>query len=91
VKVSLRPGVFPEQVAALESKIRSGDFTTADMRRCQQWQWDYARTLLEKPLDASFQAESLPAFSWEADAYPNAGKRGDVVNKDVERPTLRNK
>jgi len=91
VKVSLRPGVFPARVAALENKIRSGDFTVADMRRCQQWQWDYARTLLEKPLDASFQVESLPAFSWEADPYPNAGKRGDVVNKNVEQVTLRNK
>lgn len=84
VKVSLRPGVFPDRVAALENKIRSGDFTDADMRRCQQWQWDYARNLLQRPLDKSFQVESLPAFSWEPDPYPNAGKRGDVVNKNLK-------
>ena len=91
VKVSLRPGVFPERVATLENKIRSGDFTAADMKRCQQWQWDYARTLLEKPLGASFQVESLTAFSWEPDPYPNAGKRGDVINKNAEPAKSRNR
>jgi len=36
VKVSLKPGVFPDEVARFESKIRQGKFTIEDIRRCQQ-------------------------------------------------------
>ena len=92
VKVSLVPGVFPRELAALENTIRRGDFfTVADMDRCQQWQWDYARGLLQRPLRESFQVETLEAFSWSPDPYPNMGRRGDIVNKDIERPSSRRK
>ncbi len=84
VKVSLRSGVFPQRVAALENKIRSGDFSAAEMGQCQKLQWDYARGLLQKPLSESFQVEHLPAFSWEPDPCLHLGKRSDVVNKNVE-------
>jgi formylmethanofuran dehydrogenase subunit E len=86
VRVSLRPDVFPAQLAALERKVRSGDFNAADMDRCQRWQWDYARQLLQRPLRESFYVETLEALSWEPDPYPNAGNRWDIVNKNVARP-----
>lgn len=85
VKVSLRPGVFPDEVMRLEAKIRSGDFTVDDMRRCRQRQWEYARELLSRPLDESFSIEPLPSFVWQPDAYEHLGKRGDIVNKNVLR------
>jgi len=56
------------------------------MDRCQEWQWDYARKLLQKPLRESFHVETLEAFSWEPDPYPNVGNRGDIINKNVARP-----
>jgi len=43
VKVSLKDGVFPKDVADLENQIRKGDFTVEQMRLCQKKEWDYAR------------------------------------------------
>jgi len=86
VRVTLRPGVFPAELAAIENKIRNGDFTPAEMDRCQAWQWDYARSLLQKPLAESFRVEFLEGFSWEPDPYIHIGTRGDIANKNVKRP-----
>ncbi len=83
VKVALKPGVFPADVAQLEAKIRKGDFTNEEMRRCQQLQWDYARRLMQHPLAESFTVTPLTDFVWQPDAYEHLGKRGDVVNKNV--------
>lgn len=83
VKVELKPGVFPADVARLEAKIRSGDFSVADMRRCQQMEWDYARNLLQHPLAESFTITPLVNFKWQPDAYEHPGKRGDIINKNA--------
>ncbi len=83
VKVALKPGVFPAEVARLEAKIRRGDFSVADMRRCQQLEWDYARNLLQHPLTESFTVTPLANFTWQPDAYEHLGKRGDIINKNV--------
>jgi len=82
VKVSLRPGVFPPRVAELEKKLRSGDFTLEEMRQCQQLEWDYAKDLLNKPLEQSFMVEDLKGFTWTPDPYIHQGPRGDIVNKN---------
>lgn len=86
VKVSLKPGVFPNNVRTLEQKLRSGTFTLKEMRRCQQMEWDYARRLLNTPLDKSFKVVTLKGFHWTPDKYEHRGSRGDVVNKDCLRP-----
>ena len=91
VRVSARPGVFPTELAALENKIRRGDFTVADMEQCQAWQWDYARALLQKPLSESFDMEMLEGFSWEPDPYPHIGTRGDIANKNVDHRSSPNR
>jgi acetolactate decarboxylase len=83
VKVALNPDVFPSEVARLEAKIRSGDFSVADMRRCQQLEWDYARRLLQRPLAESFTVTPLAHFDWQPDTYEHLGKRGDVINKNM--------
>jgi formylmethanofuran dehydrogenase subunit E len=83
VKIALKPGVFPADVAQLEAKIRKGDFSEEEMQRCQQLQWDYARRLMQHPLAESFTVTPLPDFVWQPDSYEHLGKRGDVVNKNV--------
>jgi formylmethanofuran dehydrogenase subunit E len=82
VKVSLKPGVFPAEVSAIEKKIKSGQFTEQEMQQCQKLQWDYARNLLNRPLTESFVTEELKDFHWQADKYEHLGARGDVVNKN---------
>ena len=86
VKVALKPGVFPAEVSGLEAKIRKGEFSVDDMRRCQQLQWNYARSLMQRPLAESFTVTPLADFAWQPDAYEHLGKRGDVINKDVAPP-----
>jgi formylmethanofuran dehydrogenase subunit E len=83
VKVSLKSGLFPDEVTRLETKIRGGAFDSDDIRRCQRLQWEYARNLLSRPLKQSFGLESLPTFNWQPDVYEHLGKRGDIVNKNV--------
>ncbi len=87
VKVSLKPGVFPEEVLRLERAIRAGDFTIDDMRRCQELQWDYARNLMQRPASESFDVERMPSFDWKPDVYEHQGKRGDIINKNILRET----
>lgn len=81
VKVSLKPGIFPMEVAQLEKKLKSGTFTREEMRRCQRLQWDYARDLIHRPLKQSFVVEELEDFVWIPDPYINRGPRGDIINK----------
>ncbi len=83
VKVSLKEGVFPKEVADLEHQIRKGDFTVAQMRLCQQKEWDYARNLLNRPLEKSFKVQVLKDFNWQPDPYIHRSPRGDVVNKNI--------
>ena len=81
VEVELRDGVFPPDLRTLESKLRSGRFTESEMRACQRRQWDFAQSLLQRPLTDSFRNTRLSPFSWVPDPYPNAGPRGDIVNR----------
>lgn len=83
VRVSLREGIFPREVAELEGRIRTGAFTVEEMKRCQRLQWEYAKGLLQHPLKDSFSVERMPEFRWEPDPYIHGGARGDVVNKDI--------
>lgn len=83
VRVVLKPGVFPDEVARFERKIRSGEFTAEEMRTCQRLQWTYAKDLLRRPPDDSFTVVTLDGFLWKPDSYVHLGKRGDVLNKDV--------
>ncbi|NQV36206.1 MAG: hypothetical protein HQ515_26175 [Phycisphaeraceae bacterium] len=82
VKVSLRKGVFPPQVAELEKKLKSGEFTIEEMQQCQQLQWEYAKGLLSTPLEQSFVVADLEGFVWVPDPYVHTGTRGDIINKN---------
>lgn len=82
VRVFLKPGRFPEELADLERRIRTGSFQPRDIRECQQRQWAFARELVSHPLEESFGVERLEHFVWEPDPYPHRGLRGDVLLKD---------
>lgn len=88
VEITLRDGVFPADLRALEARLRSGDFTPTEMRECQTRQWQFAQDLLQRPLSDSFETRRLQGFVWEPDAYPNRGPRGDIVNRNADRPQV---
>ena len=83
VKVTLREGVFPEKLAELENKMKSGNFNMDQMRQCQKLGWDFAESLVNKPLEESFAVEDLKEFTWKPDSYIHRGLRGDIINKNV--------
>jgi len=91
VKISLKPGIFPEEVLRLERIIRAGNFTVEDMRRCQELQWEYARNLMQRPPTELFDVEQIPTFKWKPDVYEHQGERGDIVNKNILRETTQGK
>ena len=84
VKVSLKDGVFPEKLARLEKKIKSGDFTINEMRQCQKLGWDFAENLLNRPLEESFRVKILDKFQWKPDEDIHRGPRGDIINKNIQ-------
>ncbi len=81
VEVEMRPGVWPEELHALESRVKSGSFTTEELRTCQEQQWAFARELLQHPLEESFVTRRIEGFVWEPDAYEHLGPRGDIRNR----------
>ena len=83
VKISLRDSIFPSKLAELERKMKSGDFTMEQMHQCQKLGWDFAESVLNRPLEESFVVKDLEAFIWKPDNYIHRGSRGDVVNKNV--------
>jgi len=83
VHIALKPGVFPAELAQLERQIRSGNYTPADIDRCQRMQWDFARKVLNTPPEQLFTVERLPDFKWEPDEYLHRGVRGDVLLKNA--------
>lgn len=86
VKVSLRDGVFPDELARLETRLRTGSGTAADVIRCQKLGWEFARSLIGQPLSESFRVKVLDGFEWKPDPYPHAGSRGDVILKHGVAP-----
>ena len=84
VKVSLKKGVFPDELKELEKKIKSGDFTIEQMRLCQKLGWDFAESLINKSLSESFVVEDIDNFEWKPDEYIYQGKRSDIINKNVK-------
>ncbi len=83
VHIALKPGIFPEELAQLERQIRSGNYTPADIDRCQRMQWEFAHKVLNTPPEQIFSVQKLTNFKWEPDEYPHRGVRGDVLFKNA--------
>jgi len=87
-KVHLRPGIFPEDQAKLESKIRSlraegKPVTAQDIDLVEKIGDDLSLKLLTTPPDELLNIEKLENYKFQfADLF---GNRGDIVNKDMPR------
>ena len=87
-KVHLKPGVFPEDQAALENKIRGlraegKPVTAEDIDRVEEMGDALSLKLLTAPPDQLLAIEELSGYKFQfSDMF---GNRGDVVNKDMPR------
>ncbi len=82
VKVSLRKEALPEEVEIMEKKIREGRYKIADIDRCRNIQWKFARKILSHPLNKAFRIVTLENFIFPESTYPKTGKRGDILHKN---------
>ncbi len=85
VKISLKPGVFPESLTRMEAIIRHGNATLAEVRHCQQLQLQWIRTLLYTVPGQLFEVRELRDFHWIPDSYGHMGKRGDTRIKSISK------
>ncbi|UCH20926.1 MAG: formylmethanofuran dehydrogenase subunit E family protein [Deltaproteobacteria bacterium] len=87
-KVHLKPDVFPEDQAALESKIRSlraqgKPVTAEEIDRVEKMGDELSLKLLTTPPDKLLDIEKLEDYKFQfADLF---GMRGDIINKDMPR------
>jgi len=84
VRVTLHTEAEPAGMRDLEHQLKTGTASPEQMRRCQELQWQFARTLLAAPVGRDFTVEELPDFPWEPDAYEHLGTRSDTRNKNAK-------
>ncbi len=90
VRVALRPGVYPAQLAAMEQSIRSrrahGDeVAPAEIDRFESGANEYSRKLLNTPPDQAVIVERLTDYRFP-DHSPNpVAPRSDIINRDAPR------
>jgi formylmethanofuran dehydrogenase subunit E len=87
-KVHLKPGVFPQDQAAFEARIRSlraagQPVSAADIDLVEEMGDDLSLKLLSTPQDELLNIEKLEKFKFQFNDL--FGNRGDVVNKDMPR------
>ena len=82
VKVSRRPGVFPEDLERLEKKVKSGKASPEEVTRTRDVAWIFSKQLLEHPLTDSFAVEELTDFTWPRSVYGHVGQRSDIKHKN---------
>jgi hypothetical protein len=83
VRVRVKPEAYPTEVRNQMKKIESGQFTSQDLDLFQDLQWEYARRLINRPLQESFIVEKLQDFRWPAPLCKDLGKRKDNDYKNV--------
>lgn len=87
-EVHLRPGVFPDAQAELETKIRrlraeGMPVSAADIDKVEEMANDLSRKLLNSPPSEILETRRLSSYVFKfADL---CGERGDVVNKTMPR------
>ena len=90
VRVSLRPGVYPPQLAALEQSIRArrarGEAVApAEIDRFERGADDYSRKLLNTPPKQAIAVETLAAFQFPDHSLNPLAPRSDIINRDAPR------
>ncbi len=86
--VHLKEGVFPEDQAALEAKIRTAraegkEVSAADIDSVEKMHSALSVKLLNSPPEAILDIKEVPDFKFQFNFLP--GKRGDIINKDAPR------
>ena len=90
VRVSLKPGVFPAELASLEDSIRSRRASQqavlpADIDRVEELATSFSQKLLATPPEALVVVETLSAFSFPKTSKDPVAARGDIINRDIPR------
>ena len=89
--VHLKPGVFPEDQAALEGKIRKlrsegKPVTAEDINTVEKMADALNLKLLTTSQDKLLDIKALPDFKFSPnDTVDVFGDRGDIINKDMPR------
>lgn len=83
VRVRVRPEAYPTEVRTQMKKIESGRFTPQDLDLFQDLQWNYARRLVNRPLQDSFTIETLENFRWPDPVCRDLGRRRDNDYKNT--------
>jgi formylmethanofuran dehydrogenase subunit E len=90
VRVSLQPGVYPAELAALERSIRSrralGEAVApAEIDRFEAGANAYSRRLLNTPPEQAVVLESLSDYSFPDRSQNPLAARSDTIDRDVPR------
>lgn len=83
--VRLDPALYPAATRELSRQIAAGHYSPADIDRFRDLQWAYARELVNRPAQASFHVDELPAFEPPEQPCRDLGRRRDNDMKDVPR------
>ncbi len=92
VRVSLRPGLYPARLAALEQSIRArrarGETVApADIDRFERGADEYSRRLLSTPPNRAIVIERLTSFQFPDHSLNPLAPRSDIINRDAPRGT----
>lgn len=90
VRVSLRPGVYPAQLAALEQSIRArrarGEVVApAEIDRFESEANAYSRRLLNTPPKEAVTVERLAEYHFPDHSQNPLAARSDIIDRDVPR------
>lgn len=90
VRVSLRKGIYPADLAALEQSIRArraqGEFVApAEIDRFERGANEYSRKLLNTPPDRAITLERLAEYHFPDHSQNPLAPRSDTINRDAPR------
>ena len=90
VRVSLRPGVYPTELAAQERSMRSrrargAAVAPAEIDRFEAGANEYSRRLLNTPPEQAVQLELLSDFRFPDHSQNPLAARSDTIDRDVPR------
>jgi formylmethanofuran dehydrogenase subunit E len=91
VRVSLRPGIFPADLAGLERSIRARrarrgeEVNPEEIDRFEAKANDFILKLLKSPPETLLQLEWLGGFKFPTESQNPFTPRSDVINRDVRR------
>ena len=83
MRVRVRPEAYPTDVRVQMRKIESGKFEPNDIDIFQDLQWDYAKTIVTRPLGETFVLVDSAGYVWPEAPCKDFGTRKDNSFKAV--------